>query len=105
MDTLSFGLGIAAVVVTAIAVVAVLALVKSIKNQHQLERLWQSYVDSNAIHTRSISDIKNELDKRMDSRSVYELKNELDRRIDSEVHSIHSKMDSRLDKLENKLTK
>lgn len=89
MDTLSFGLGIAFVVVVAIAIVTVLALVKSLKNQRQIESMWRSLSDSS-------SDIYNQIGNIGDS---------IHRRIDSEVIQINSDMDSRLDKLENKLTK
>jgi hypothetical protein len=87
MDTLSFGLGIAFVVVVAIAIVAVLALFKSIKNQRQIENIWRDLSDSSSDFYGHIGNIGD---------SIH-------RRIDSEVTQIRSDIDSRLDKLENKL--
>ena len=80
METLSFVLGMSSVVVIAIAVVAVIGFVKARKIEIELE------------HT---------------SDDVYRLlernQTELHQRVDQLGENVFSQLDSRLDKLENKL--
>jgi len=80
METLSFVLGMSSVVVIAIAVVAVIGFVKARKIEIELE------------HT---------------SADVYRLlernQTELHQRVDQLGENVFSQLDSRLDKLENKL--
>ena len=80
METLSFVLGMSSVVVIAVAVVAVIGFVKAIKIEIELE------------HT---------------SADVYRLlernQTELHQRVDQLGETVFSQLDSRLDKLENKL--
>ena len=82
METLSFVLGIAFVVVIALAIVATYAFVKVIKVQKEI----------------------NELDRRFEH--VYQCIAEENRQIHSRVdifeREVYSQLDSRLDKLENK---
>lgn len=84
METLSFVLGIAFVVVIALAIVATYAFVKVIKVQRQINELDQRFAD------------------------VYQCIAEENRQIHSRVdifeRDIYSQLDSRLDKLETKLT-
>jgi putative lipase involved disintegration of autophagic bodies len=88
METLSFVLGIAFIVVIALAVVATYAFVKVIKMQKSIEELMR------------------ETDQRF--ADVYQAISEENRhchsRIDMFEKDIYSQLDSRLDKLETKLT-
>lgn len=81
MDILSFGLGIAVVVIIGLSVISVIAFVKSRKIQRQIENLEA------AIYREIQSEIA-----------------ETHRRIDDFEKDVYSQLDSRLDKLENKLT-
>ena len=88
MDTLSFILGIALVVVAALAVVATFAFVKVIRITNQLD------------HTQRDVDLKfSEVFQTIseDTRHIHQ-------RIDGFERDVYSQLDSRLDKLENKLT-
>ena len=80
MDILSFVLGMSAVVVIAVSIVAVIGFVKARKIEKELESI---------------------------SEDIYHLidKNQIDfnRRADELENNIFSQLDSRLDKLENKL--
>jgi signal transduction histidine kinase len=80
MEILSFVLGMSAVVVIAVSVVAVIGFVKARKIEKELESI---------------------------SEDIYHLidKNQIDfnRRADELENNIFSQLDSRLDKLENKL--
>ena len=77
METLSFVLGIASVVVIAVAIVAVYAFVKVRQVRQELQNTQLN--------------ISNEIER------VY-------RAIHDEKTNMHSSLDSRLDKLESKLT-
>ena len=80
MDILSFVLGIALVVVIGLSIVAVISFVKVSKIKKQIERLeWNWYTIGTEIA-------------------------ETHRRIDDLEKDIFSQLDSRLDKLENKLS-
>ena len=81
MDILSFGLGIAVVVIIGLSVIAVIAFVKARKIEKQIEVLEA------AIYREIQSEIA-----------------ETHRRIDDFEKDVYSQLDSRLDKLENKLT-
>jgi predicted PurR-regulated permease PerM len=81
MDILSFGLGIAVVVIIGLSIISVIAFVKSRKIQRQIENL------EFAIYRELQSEIA-----------------ETHRRIDDFEKDVYSQLDSRLDKLENKLT-
>ena len=81
MDILSFGLGIAVVVIIGLSVISVIAFVKSRKIEKQIENL------ESAIYREIQSEIA-----------------ETNRRIDDFEKDVYSQLDSRLDKLENKLT-
>jgi ribosome-associated translation inhibitor RaiA len=76
METISFVLGMASVVVIAIAIVAVYAFVKVRKHQEEVNNLY---------------------------RSISEVENNIHLRINSETASLYSAIDSRFDKLENKV--
>jgi predicted Holliday junction resolvase-like endonuclease len=80
MDILSFILGIALVVVIGLSVVAVISFVKVRKIERQIE---QSESDIFRTIETEIADTR--------------------RQIDELGHSVFSALDSRLDKLENKL--
>jgi predicted PurR-regulated permease PerM len=92
METLSFILGIASVVVFATAIVTVISIVKVIKVTKQFNEYVTSMSHEIDIRTKDIQD--------QVSRN-YEI---LDRRIDNTEREIFSQLDSRLDKLENKLS-
>ena len=81
MDILLFGLGIAVVVIIGLSIISVIAFVKSRKIQRQIENL------EFAIYRELQSEIA-----------------ETHRRIDDFEKDVYSQLDSRLDKLENKLT-
>jgi hypothetical protein len=81
MDILSFSLGIAVVVIIGLSIVAVIAFVKVKRIEIQIERL-----ESEIFRT-----IGNEI-------------SETNRRIDELGTNIFAALDSRLDKLENKLS-
>ena len=76
METISFVLGMASVVVIAIAIVAVYAFVKVRNHQEELNNLY---------------------------RLIGETENNIHIRIDSETANLYSVIDSRFDKLENKV--
>lgn len=92
MDILSFGLGIAVVVIIGLSVISVIAFVKSRKIEKQIEQLESD------IFRQIESDIT-ETHRRID-----ELEAGVHRRIDGFEKDVYSQLDSRLDKLENKLT-
>ena len=81
MDILSFGLGIAVVVIIGLSIISVIAFVKARKIERQIEEL------ESAIFRQIETNIA-----------------ETHRRIDDFEREIYSQLDSRLDKLENKLT-
>jgi len=81
MDILSFGLGIAVVVIIGLSIISVIAFVKARKIEQQIEHM------ESAIYREIQSEIA-----------------ETHRRIDDFEKDVYSQLDSRLDKLENKLT-
>ena len=81
MDILSFGLGIAVVVIIGLSVISVIAFFKSRKIQGQI---WD-------LECAIFRQIETEIA-------------ETHRRIDDFEKDVYSQLDSRLDKLENKLT-
>ena len=80
METLSFVLGMSLVVVIAVAVVAVIGFFKARKIERELNDITQ--------------DLYRECDK---------MQTEIYRRVDDFEKEVFSQLDSRLDKLENKL--
>jgi uncharacterized membrane protein len=87
METLSFVLGMSIVVVIALAVVAVIAFVITIKLEKRIEDLNRDVIEIDAQTNRVLS---------------LEIENVHRSRTESE-QAIYSMMDSRLDKLESKL--
>jgi len=81
MDILSFGLGIAVVVIIGLSVISVIAFFKVKKIEKQIEELESAIFRQIEINIA-----------------------ETHRRIDDFEREIYSQLDSRLDKLENKLT-
>jgi cob(I)alamin adenosyltransferase len=80
MDILSFVLGIAVVVIIGLSIISVIAFFKVKKIEKQIERLeWNWYTIGTEIA-------------------------ETHRKIDDLEREVFSQLDSRLDKLENKLT-
>lgn len=91
MDILSFILGIALVVVIGLSVVAVISFVKVRKIEKQIEQLESGIfrqIETKIAETHRIID---------------ELEVGANRRIDNFEKDVYSQLDSRLDKLENKL--
>ena len=86
METLSFVLGIASVVVIAVAIVAVYAFVKVNKLEEQLEQNERHF-------SQEIERIYR--NQHEEDRALYE-------HISNRVRDIESLIDSRLDKLQNK---
>lgn len=84
METLSFVLGIAFIVVIALAVVATYAFVKVIKMQKEINDLDRRFAD---IY-----------------QCIAEENRQIHQRVDLFERDIYSQLDSRLDKLETKLT-
>jgi len=80
METLSFVLGMSSVVVIAVSVVAVIGFVKARKIEKELENVGQ--------------DVYRQIDRNQ---------TELHQRVDQLGENVFSQLDSRLDKLENKL--
>ena len=99
METLSFILGMAIVVVVAMAIVAIYAFVKVIKVSDNLAKLDRelSVRESNLYQT--INEENRQIFQRVDllERDIYQRTDELER-------VMFSQLDSRLDKLETKLT-
>jgi tetrahydromethanopterin S-methyltransferase subunit G len=88
METLSFVLGIAFVVVIALAIVATYAFVKVIKVKNQLDNIQ-----------RQLDSVVGEI-----YQNIAEENRHCHSRIDGFEKDIYSQLDSRLDKLETKLT-
>ena len=99
MDTLSFILGIAFVAVIAIAVVAVYALVKGSKTEKHIENQRQHLSHEINHINRAMYESNRDAFQRID-----EIERILSGRIDELERNVFSQMDSRFDKLENKLT-
>jgi hypothetical protein len=95
METLSFILGIAFVVVIAIAIVAVYAFVKVKEAREELSSIHQSI-------GREIENLNRVIE--MDRRSIESPISDLYRQIEDKTQNVFRVMDSRFDKLENKLT-
>jgi len=81
MEILSFVLGISVVVVIAVSVVAVIGFVKARKIEEELERIGEDVY------------------RKIDSNQT-----DFNRRADELENNVFSQLDSRLDKLEQKLT-
>lgn len=95
MDILSFVLGIAVVVIIGVSVIAVIAFVKARKIEEE----------TNRIHTIMGNEAER-VSRDIDKTHVYigtEI-SAIHRRIDDFEKEVFSQLDSRLDKLENKLT-
>jgi len=92
METLSFILGMSSVVVIAIAVVAVIGFFKVRSVEKQFNEYRQNFIVEFDIRTKDIHD------------NINYVNNELIRRIDNTEREVFSQLDSRLDKLETKLT-
>ena len=87
METLSFVLGIALVVVIALAIVATYAFVKVIQVQKTTEELMRET-------DRRFADVY---------QAIAEENAQINRRVDGFEKDIYSQLDSRLDKLETRL--
>ena len=92
METLSFILGMSSVVVIAIAVVAVIGFFKVKSVEKQFNEYRQNFTVEFENRTKDIHDNLNHTN------------DSLHRRIDNTEREIFSQLDSRLDKLETKLT-
>jgi hypothetical protein len=92
MDILSFGLGIAVVVIIGLSVISVIAFFKVRKIEKQIENL------ESAIFRQIETEIA-ETHRRID-----DLEAGAHRKIDDLEKEVFSQLDSRLDKLENKLS-
>lgn len=95
MEILSFILGIALVVVIALAIVAIYTFVK-------VGKLGNAVRDFDIRESSIYQNMQSEVGAL--HRRVDELDNNISRRIDDFERDIYSQLDSRLDKLENKLT-
>ena len=92
METLSFILGMSSVVIIAIAVVAVIGFFKVRSVEKQFNEYRQNFTVEFENRTKDIHDNLNHTN------------DSLHRRIDNTEREIFSQLDSRLDKLETKLT-
>jgi len=92
METLSFILGMSLVVVIVIAVVAIVGFFKVRSVEKQFNEYRQNFIVEFDNRTKDIHD------------NINHVNDELHRRIDNTEREIFSQLDSRLDKLENKLT-
>jgi uncharacterized protein YoxC len=93
METLSFILGVSSVVVIAIAVVAVVGFFKVKSVEREINEYRRSFTVEFDNTTKDIHDTLNHTN------------DSLHRRIDNTEREICSQLDSRLDKLETKLTR
>ena len=92
METLSFILGMSSVVVIAIEVVAVIGFFKVKSVEKQFNEYRQNFTVEFENRTKDIHDNLNHTN------------DSLHRRIDNTEREVFSQLDSRLDKLETKLT-
>ena len=92
MDTLSFILGMSSVAVIIISVVAVLGFFKVRNVEKQFNEYKQNFSVEFDMRTKDIHD------------SIHQVNDQLHRRIDNTEREVFSQLDSRLDKLEDKLT-
>ena len=92
METLSFILGMSLVVVIAIAVVAIVGFFKVRSVEKQFNEYKQNFTVEFENRTKYIHD------------NISHTNDSLHRRIDNTEREIFSQLDSRLDKLETKLT-
>jgi len=92
METLSFILGMSSVVVIVIAVVAVVGFFKVRSVEKQFNEYKQNFTVEFDMRTKDIHD------------NINYVNNDLIRRIDNTEREVFSQLDSRLDKLETKLT-
>ena len=92
MDTLSFILGMSSVAVITISVVAVIGFFKVRNVEKQFNEYKQNFIVEFDNRTKDIHDTMNHTNDL------------LNRRIDNTEREVFSQLDSRLDKLENKLT-
>ena len=92
METLSFILGMSSVVVIAIAVVAIVGFFKVRSVEKQFNEYKQNFTVEFENRTKDIHDNLNHTN------------DSLHRRIDNTEREVFSQLDSRLDKLETKLT-
>lgn len=92
MDTLSFILGMSSVAVITISVVAVIGFFKVRNVEKQFNEYKQNFIVEFDNRTKDIHDTMNHTN------------DSLNRRIDNTEREVFSQLDSRLDKLENKLT-
>lgn len=95
MEILSFILGIALVVVIALAIVAIYAFVKVGQIKEELNSIHQVIGSEIDNQNRLREDVQRHIETSIDN--VYSSLNE-------KADTIHRIMDSRFDKLENKLT-
>ena len=92
METLSFILGVSSVVGIVISILTVVGYVKVGKVKKNLESFQNNISNELDIRTKDIHD------------SMCRANDTLHRRIDNTEREVLSQLDSRLDKLENKLT-
>jgi hypothetical protein len=91
METLSFILGVSSVVGIVISILAVVGYVKVGKVEKNLESFQNNLSNELDIRTKDIHDLINHNN------------GEVNRRIDNTEREVFSQLDSRLDKLENKI--
>ena len=91
METLSFILGVSSVVGIVIAILTVVGYVKVGKVEKNLESFQNGISNELDIRTKDIHDLINHNN------------GEVNRRIDNTEREVFSQLDSRLDKLENKI--
>jgi hypothetical protein len=92
MDILSFGLGIAVVVIIGLTIISVIAFFKVKKIEREIERIETDIYRTLQYEIAGTHQRIDELEV-----GVY-------RKIDDLEREVFSQLDSRLDKLENKLT-
>lgn len=95
MEILSFVLGMSVVVVIAIAVVAVIGFVKARKIEKETNRIHTIMGNESERVTRDIADTHQRIDDIVSD--IYRAASQLE-------NNVFSQLDSRLDKLEQKLT-
>jgi hypothetical protein len=91
METLSFILGVSSVVGIVISILTVVGYVKVGKVEKNLESFQNNIINELGIRTKDVHDLINHNN------------DEVNRRIDNTEREVFSQLDSRLDKLENKI--
>lgn len=106
MEILLFGLGMVFALLIAVAIVGPIAFFKVTKVKKEVDQIDRYFSEEIRNSYRAMDDKGKELDQRFAEvfRVIADENSHINRRIDTFEKDIYSQLDSRLDKLENKLT-